>query len=84
MYEGLGSALKSLGAVASTPQELVRQAERGLGESLKGYLEHTLARLDVDLKQHTFIPPGGGVLTFQNPAFSPAADLFLDVIYRAP
>jgi hypothetical protein len=84
VYEGLGSALKSLGAVASTPQELIRQGQQGLGQALQGTLEHALARLDVDLKQQTFIPPGGGVFTFQNPAFSPAADLFLDVIYRAP
>jgi hypothetical protein len=36
------------------------------------------------MKEHKFIPPGGGVFTFQNPIFTQAGDLFFDVIYRAP
>lgn len=82
--EALGSALKTLGIIASSPSELLRQAQRAAGEALKSHLRESLARLDTDLRQHTFIPPGGGVFTFQNPRFSDAGDLFFEVIYRAP
>jgi hypothetical protein len=47
-------------------------------------MKDSLSQLALDLSQHTFIPPGGGVFTYQNPRFSNAGDLFFDVIYRAP
>lgn len=82
--EAFGSAFKAMGLLAKTPQDLIRQVQQDLGNGLKSSLERALARLDVDLKQYTFIPPGGGVFTFQSPCFSKSADLFLEVIYRAP
>jgi hypothetical protein len=75
-------ALKVLGLPFKTNEELYAEAQkqttRKLVESMKG----ALSLLDADLKQHCFIPQGGGVFTFQNPCFSNAGDLFLDVIYQ--
>ena len=80
----LGDAFKAVGIFANTPQELLATVQSGLGAVLRDQMEKTLTRLDVDLNQQAFIPPGGGVFTFQNPRFSPAADLVLDVIYIQP
>jgi hypothetical protein len=78
------SAFKTLGISVESPSELIREAQKGVGQKLKSVLQESLARLDMDLRQHTFIPPGGGVFTFRNPRFSTAGDLFFEVIYRAP
>jgi hypothetical protein len=82
--EAFGKAFKAMGIIANSPQELLGEAQKGLSSVLRGYLNEALARLNVDLTQQTFVPPGGGVFTFQNPCFSNAGDLFFDVIYRAP
>jgi hypothetical protein len=82
--DALGDAFKALGIFANTPEELLATAQSGLSAVLRDQMEKALTRLDVDLNQQAFIPPGGGVFTFQNPRFSPAADLVLDVIYIQP
>jgi hypothetical protein len=78
----MGDIAKAVGLIAETPGELLAKAQKGTGQKLMGTLKLALARLELDINQHSFIPPGGGVFTFQNPCFSPAGDLFLDVIYR--
>jgi hypothetical protein len=84
LWEAFGSALKGLGIIASSPSELLGSAQRQVGDEMQTHLRESLQRLDTDLRQHTFIPPGGGVFTFQNPRFSNAGDLFFEVIYRSP
>ena len=82
--EAFGKAFKALGIIDSTPEDIIHKAQKDIGNALASSLQQSLSILDVNLKQHTFIPPGGGVFTFQNPAFSNAGDLFFEVIYRAP
>lgn len=77
-----GDIAKSVGLMAKTPAELLVSVQNRTAEKLMQTLKAALGRLDMDLNQHTFIPPGGGVFTFQNPCFSNAGDLFMDVIYR--
>jgi hypothetical protein len=67
-----------------TPHEWVTGEQKGTSDFMEAVLRDALARLDVNLQQHTFIPPGGGVFSFSNPRFSDATDLFFDVIYTAP
>jgi hypothetical protein len=73
---------KLLGITDLTAEELFRQAQEKSTEALLGTLESALGRVDMDLSQHAFIPPGGGVFTFRNPRFASSGDLFLEVIYR--
>jgi hypothetical protein len=52
---------------------------------ISSVLQVVLSRIDIDLSKHQFIPPGGGVFTFQNLHFSDqTGDLLMDVIYQAP
>ena len=52
--------------------------------SLEKCLDESLKQVSIELSQHKFIPPGGGVFTFQDPIFSQAGDLIFPVIYKAP
>ena len=74
---------KFLTIIPETPEDLVKRKGQEILNALKNAIEQSLKELDVNLKQHTFIPPGGGVFTFQNARFSNAGDLFFDVLYRA-
>jgi hypothetical protein len=74
---------KLLTFIPETPEDLVKRKGQEILNALKNAMEKSLKELDVNLKQHTFIPPGGGVFTFQNARFSNAGDLFFDVLYRA-
>lgn len=59
-------------------------AEQKVTEITK-VLDSVLDRIDINLSKHQFIPPGGGVFTFQNLHFSDqTGDLIFDVIYQAP
>lgn len=80
----INEAWKALKLIPATPEELVKNKGQEILDALKKAMNDSLSQLDLDLKQHTFIPPGGGVFTYQNPRFSNAGDLFFDVIYRAP
>jgi hypothetical protein len=62
-----------------------------LGNSMNRYVkdwsewfEAVLKLIEVDLTNHAFIPPGGGVFTFSSPRFTAAGDLMWNVIYIAP
>jgi hypothetical protein len=74
---------KWLTVIPETPENLMKSHCQKISNALKNAMEVSLKALDLDLKQHTFIPPGGGVFTFQNARFSNAGDLFFDVLYRA-
>lgn len=80
----INEAWKALKFIPATPEELVKSKGQEILDALNKAMKDSLSQLDLNLKQHTFIPPGGGVFTFQNPRFSDAGDLFFDVIYRAP
>jgi len=64
--------------------EKVHNMQADLMNRISGWLDHVLSNFSVNLAQHAFIPPGGGVFTFQSARFSPAGDLTFDVIYQAP
>jgi hypothetical protein len=68
----------------STTAERLGNQQSSLVDNLKQQLEASLGQVQMDLSQQSFIPPGAGVFTFQNPRFSMAGDLLFDVIYQAP
>jgi hypothetical protein len=67
-----------------TTAEALRNQQQGDVNNLSTWLDQVLRDINLDLSQHAFIPPGGGVFTFQNPRFSRAGDLIFDVIYQGP
>lgn len=75
---------KFMTIIGSTTEEKLHNQQQKLVDNLRTWLDDILKKIDVDLSQHAFIPPGGGVFTFQNPRFSEAGDLLFDVIYQAP
>jgi len=75
---------KGIGLISATAEEMFAELQKKTSEALLSTVEAALARLKANLKEQVFIPAGGGVLTFQNPGFSNAGDLFFEVIYRAP
>lgn len=64
--------------------ERLRNLQAETVRNISGWIEQVFDNFSVTMAQHAFIPPGGGVFTFQNPRFSPAGDLTFDVIYQAP
>jgi hypothetical protein len=75
---------KELQINAQTPGEALGQLQGDLLNNLKQALERAFSRLAVELSQHAFIPPGGGVFTFQNARYTQNGDLLFDIIYQAP
>lgn len=73
-----------LGVDEKSPAGAVKKVQRLIEENLHTMLKQALEELKIDLTQHAFIPPGGGVFAFQKPRFSEAGDLYFDVIYQAP
>lgn len=80
-FEGL---FKDVGFVGSTTKDRLQNQQAETVEYLKISLENALKKIEMDLSAQSFIPPGGGVFTFQRPRFSNAGDLLFDVIYKAP
>jgi hypothetical protein len=67
-----------------TTAERLQSQQQDLVHTLHTWLDQVLQNIQLDLNQHSFIPPGGGVFTFQRPRFSNAGDLLFDVIYQTP
>jgi hypothetical protein len=66
-------------------QTMLGSAAQQKVNEISNVLQGVLSRIDIDLSKHQFIPPGGGVFTFQNLHFSDqTGDLIMDVIYQAP
>jgi hypothetical protein len=66
-------------------QTMLGDAAQQKVNELSNILQNVLDRINIDLSKHQFIPPGGGVFTFQNLHFSnQTGDLIFDVIYQAP
>jgi hypothetical protein len=82
--EAGGSVLDTLGIIDDTPAKALAHMQRSVLDGLRKALEDELKNLQLDLSQHAFVPPGGGVFTFQNPRFSQVGDLIFDAIYQAP
>jgi len=78
------TAFQALHITGSTTAEKLANQQRELVSNLSAWLDQVLKNITVDLSQHAFIPPGGGVFTFQNLRFSNVGDLIFDVIYQAP
>jgi hypothetical protein len=82
--EALAGVLAQVGIIGSTPAQMLQSGMRATVGSLEANLRSALDSLDVDLSQHAFVPPGGGVYALSNPRFSTAGDMLLDVVYKAP
>ncbi|TWU00799.1 hypothetical protein [Stieleria varia] len=81
--EAVGGVLKGVGIIGDTPAAMLESSMSKTVEALRSELDSALKNLDVELNQQAFIPPGGGVFTFQNVRFSAVGDVLLDVIYKA-
>jgi hypothetical protein len=76
---------KLLGISKGTLLEMLGQIVAGNVERLNAALQNALGDIAVDMSHHHFIPPGGGVFTFQNLRFSDqTGDMMFDMIYKAP
>ncbi len=84
VLEALGQFLKMMDAVGETPAEGLSNVMQKYVKNWSDWLEGVFKQFDVNLKQHAFIPPGGGVFTFSKPRFTTAGDLIWNVIYIAP
>lgn len=77
-------AFQKLFGIKDMETELGNAAQDRVNQ-ISQVLQGVLSRIDIDLSKHQFIPPGGGVFTFQNLHFSDqTGDLLMDVIYQAP
>lgn len=75
---------QKIGWKGKTYKQQLEEQQKNLANKLKTVLDEKLQNLSIELQNHAFIPPGGGVFTFQNPRFSLKGDLIFDVIYQAP
>jgi hypothetical protein len=76
---------KLLGVQKGTMLEMLGDIVSDNVNALNDVLQNALGHVALDLSQHHFIPPGGGVFAFQNLRFSnQTGDLVFDVIYKAP
>jgi hypothetical protein len=66
----------------SNTADRLRNGQRTILSDVMTRLRSTLDTLNLEFRQHTFIPPGGGVLSFQNPTFSLQGDLLFDVVAK--
>ena len=82
--EAAGAVFKAVGIIGNSPAEILENASAGQLHSLKEVMNNALKQIDVECNEHAFIPPGGGVFTFQNLRFSDAGDAVVDVIYQSP
>ena len=77
-------AFNNLFGIPDMQTMLSNTTQQKLNE-LSQVLQNVLSQINIDLSQHQFIPPGGGVFTFQNLHFSDkTGDVIFDVIYCAP
>lgn len=83
--EAFSEIPKLLGITGGTLLEIMTHAASDIVGELEDGLRQAFSQLELDLSQHSFVPPGGGVFAFQNFRFSGATgDLLLDAIYKAP
>jgi hypothetical protein len=81
-YDGISTIAKIWGG--QTIQEVMTFETVAYTTAMKEKLDSALSGLALDMQQHAFIPPGGGVFTMKEPRFTPAHDLMLDLLYIAP
>jgi hypothetical protein len=84
VLEAFGSVAKALTFIGETPAEQLGSSMQKYVTSYTTWIEAVLKHVEVNLSNHAFIPPGGGVFTFSNPRFTNAGDLMWNVIYIAP
>jgi hypothetical protein len=75
---------KLLHITNGTALEMLGETVSDHVDRLQSTLQSALGHITVDMSNHHFIPPGGGVFAFQNLRFSnQTGDLLFDVIYKA-
>jgi len=75
--------LKSLNIIGETSVDKVRKSQADMVKLISDTLEVKLKNLKVDMNNQAFIPPGGGVFSYQNPHFSSTGNLYIDAIYHS-
>jgi hypothetical protein len=75
---------QQIGILGKTDAQRLAAAEQDAVNSITAWLDRVLAQVALEMTQHAFIPPGGGVYAISNARFSAAGDVLLDLIYQAP
>ena len=81
--ETFESVLKTLNIIGETNVERIKKDQANLIRLISNTLESKLNSLKVEMNNHAFIPPGGGVFSYQNPHFSSTGNLYIDAIYHS-
>ncbi len=84
VYDALSALGKIFDNNSKSIDEAIASLTKDAVSSISNALNSSLDDVTIALKQQGYIPPGGGVFTFQNPRFTSAGDLMMDVIYIAP
>lgn len=85
LEQGVSWVLKKMGIAENDILGVLQSYLNADVDKLEKVLNEVLNNIQVDLSNQMFIPPGGGVFTYQNLHFSDeTGDLLLDVIYQAP
>ncbi|QBF33294.1 hypothetical protein [Thalassococcus sp. S3] len=84
VYNVVSEILKELDLVGDSIKGAMSTITQNLATEITAALKQGLDSVAIELKQQGYIPPGGGVFSFQNPRFTNAGDLMMDVIYIAP
>jgi hypothetical protein len=79
----LESIFKAIGIVGETSAEKIKKSQAETVKLISDTLESRLRNLKIDMNNHAFIPPGGGVFSYQNPHFSNTGNLYIDAIYHS-
>lgn len=82
--DAIEGGFRQIGILGQTDAERLSAAEQGSVNSITTWLDQVLGQVALQMTQHAFIPPGGGVYALSNARFSAAGDVLLDVIYQAP
>ncbi|KAA5534535.1 hypothetical protein F0919_07900 [Taibaiella lutea] len=77
------SVLKTLNIIGETSVERIRKGQADMVKLISDTLEAKLNNLKIEMNNHAFIPPGGGVFSYQNPHFSSTGNLYIDAIYHS-
>ena len=80
----IGDLLKKTPISYSSLAESLTARQTDIASRISVLINDMISKFNIDMTNYAFIPPGGGVLSYQKPHFSTQGDLFIDAIYKTP
>lgn len=80
----IGDALKNTFIPYPSLRDALSATQTAIGVKLASLINDMISKFNIEMTNYAFIPPGGGVLSYQKPHFSTQGDLFIDAIYKTP